>query len=314
VVEAKSGRTFVVWCQACNFQNLSLAQAGKKLYYETWKPSGWQPSVSRTLAFFFHEVHGSADTTTVRELAAKFAGSLGVEFICMEHQGHGRSYGTKALVDSWDSLCENAVEFIQWRLLKSANNQQDKFFVAGHSLGGAIVAWTGDQLKEIYKDRFLGAIMIAPGLSGPPVPSVKLMALRAVCLVAPWAPLGPPENPDGSMKPDEALKYKSSPHNYIGNMRLGTGKMFIDLFEKVDKHLDMGKLKLDFEFLILHGDKDHTVHISISQRLVDASQSKDKSLVVLEGEGHQPLCNDQRLNVLETIGKWTKVRLPRPTG
>lgn len=39
------------------------------------------------------------------------------------------------------------------------------------------------------------------------------------------------------------------------NMRLSTGKMFLDFFRRADQAMSSGGLKLSFPLLILHGDK-----------------------------------------------------------
>ncbi len=48
------------------------------------------------------------------------------------------------------------------------------------------------------------------------VAKVTEMVLRGVCMLAPWAPLGPPEDPEAGMAPHEAKAYRDSPHNYVG--------------------------------------------------------------------------------------------------
>eukprot|EP00961_Rhodomonas_salina_P063546 853953-Rhodomonas_salina.2 len=65
---------------------------GKELYVEIWRPAQ-RPPGPRQLAFFFHGVHESADTCTVQVMAEMCTQKLGMEFACMEHHGHGRSYG-----------------------------------------------------------------------------------------------------------------------------------------------------------------------------------------------------------------------------
>eukprot|EP00285_Hemiselmis_virescens_P008205 CAMPEP_0173399712 /NCGR_PEP_ID=MMETSP1356-20130122/45711_1 /TAXON_ID=77927 ORGANISM="Hemiselmis virescens, Strain PCC157" /NCGR_SAMPLE_ID=MMETSP1356 /ASSEMBLY_ACC=CAM_ASM_000847 /LENGTH=264 /DNA_ID=CAMNT_0014359473 /DNA_START=101 /DNA_END=891 /DNA_ORIENTATION=+ len=243
----------------------SSPSTGHSLYYETWTPSHCPPRAS---ALFFVGVHESADTEGVMRLAAAFR-DAGITFMCFEHHGHGRSDGKiRGMVNSWETLCTHAEEFFEHC---AAQQSQGKVFVLGHSMGGGICAWIGERLSKQHPTRFGGSVMLAPALSTHPVPWITEKALTAVSCICPWAPLGPADNPEQGMPPQEAKQYRDSPHNYLGGMRLQTGRMFLDFFRLVDAELSAGRFTMNFPFLILHGDKDGAVALSGSERLIACS-------------------------------------------
>ncbi|KAJ1481011.1 Alpha/Beta hydrolase protein [Baffinella frigidus] len=287
-------------------ERMFTATHGKELYYETWFPLEEGATGRGDFAVFLHAVHESADTTTAQELANVFATQLGHEFICLEHYGHGRSYGKRGHVDSFDRLCKDLMEFLDWKL---AQNPSRGLLLLGHSMGGAVATCVGGGLVKKYGDRFRGEVLIAPALSGPQVSAGTKLLLGVGTWLLPDLKAGPLEDPDAGMPPDEASKYKASEQNYVDKMRLATCNMFVTFFAQVDHDLDCGKMQLTFPMLILHGDQDTTVSLAGSQRLIDASQSTEVKLVKLVGDGHQPICNRNRAVALAAIHDWVKRRL-----
>jgi alpha-beta hydrolase superfamily lysophospholipase len=70
----------------------------------------------------------------------------------LEHHGHGRSDGQRALVKSWDLLCTHALEFLE----SIANKYpDDKLFLMGHSMGGKIPS---QGMHSIRKTRSTHAV------------------------------------------------------------------------------------------------------------------------------------------------------------
>mmetsp|Transcript_19143 Transcript_19143/g.36647 ORF Transcript_19143/g.36647 Transcript_19143/m.36647 type:complete len:296 (+) Transcript_19143:120-1007(+) len=275
---------------------------GHRLYHKSWLPSS---SAAAAHVFYFPGVHESLDLTAVERLVAALE-PLGVAVHGQEYHGHGRSSGQPGLIEGLDLLLAHALQFVKFMM-----DQQGAapFFVMGHSMGGGIVALLGDTLQEKYGTQFAGAVMLSPSLDAPAPPALLLCLLRAVCTVWPAAALGPPEDPYASFAvQEEARKYNLCPHNYKGNMRLGTGKMFVDeMFPRIVNGFRSGSLKCDFPFLIVHAENDH-IPISASKEMMNVANSHDKELHVLQGGSHQILTDPGWEAPLQHVVQWISRR------
>jgi alpha-beta hydrolase superfamily lysophospholipase len=149
--------------------------------------------------------HGARQTA--RRLGAGFA-ARGHVFVALEQHGHGRSTGQRGLVVSFDLLVQHALQFVEHVV------GAGRVIVAGHSLGGAVAAFLGAPLRQQLGARFLGAILIAPSLSGPTPDWVTRTALAGLSNVWGGAPVGPPEHPE------EYDTGSGLDINYRGNMQV----------------------------------------------------------------------------------------------
>ena len=223
------------------------------------------------------------------------------------------------------------------------DDEEDAFrvFLVGHSMGGATAALLADVLADEGVAP-AGVVLLAPALLCTPPPQLTVAALTAVSWLLPSAPLGPPEH--GEMYDTGS----GLGLNYGGRMRLQTGKLFLDLHGAVEAALARGalldpvpgsssgsgsggggggsghaaaaaeaprlpgggRLALDFPLLVVHGAGDGAVPLSGSERLLAHAQSRDKELRVLDGRGHQFLCQRGWQGVAAGVFEWIAARLP----
>lgn len=197
--------------------------------------------------------------------------------------------------------------------------------VAGHSLGGAVAAFLGAPLRQQLGARFLGAILIAPSLSGPTPYWVTRTALAGLSNVWGGAPVGPPEHPE------EYDTGSGLDINYRGNMQARTCKVFVDLFLQVAADFaahgeggaegsSVGTVRpslAEFPWLAVHGQKDGVVPIGkdrLQTRFYDyflAAPSANKlSEVYAIPEGHQPFAKsvpeERWAKYLSKMVAWTE--------
>ena len=93
---------------------------------------------------------------------------------------------------SFDLLVKHAAEFVK-QLIASGTART---VIAGHSMGGAVAAFLGASLRHQPGSQFLGAILIAPCLSGPTPDWLTRTALAGLSSIWGGAPVGPPEHPE----------------------------------------------------------------------------------------------------------------------
>uniref|UniRef100_A0A7S0MVE6 Serine aminopeptidase S33 domain-containing protein n=1 Tax=Pyramimonas obovata TaxID=1411642 RepID=A0A7S0MVE6_9CHLO len=278
-----------------------------KLYYQTWLPQ--QQSAPRGHVLYYTGLHESLDITGVDRLSKSLT-DQGYAFHGYEHQGHGRSSGKKGYVKSLKLLEQHALEFIDF-ILKSYTGSAP-FFMIGHSMGGGLLALLGDRVIEQYGPRFGGAILLSAALAGPNIGGPVICMLRVVACMWPSAPLGPPEDPyAGFATREEADRYKNSPHNYTGNMRLKTGQVFLDeLFPAVARGLESGELKSAFPYYAIHAKED-ALPVSAVKDMMAVSKSGDNELREVRGHSHQLLADPGWESILEGIVAWIETRTDR---
>jgi alpha-beta hydrolase superfamily lysophospholipase len=94
-------------------------------------------------------------------------------------------------------------------------------------------------------------------------------------------------------------------------MRLCTARMFVELFERVERGWAAGALPMRFPWVSLHGTADAAVPFRVSQALQRCSTSADKTLVALPELGHQPLAtaDDCWREVAAHAVRWVGERL-----
>lgn len=291
------------------------------LYYEAWSATG-SPGSTRITVLFFHGVHESADTTTARRLASR-CNQRGWNFVALEHHGHGRSSGHRGLVQSWALLEGHALAFVDhWAAgARDASGAPHCFFLMGHSMGGAVAARVVRRVDSRYGipaergvPRFLGQVLWAPALTCSYPGACTRGLLRAVGCVAPWAPLGPPEDVS-CYDTGSGLNL-----NYSGKMQLRTATLFVDAAMEVEADIGFDgetivenvdeatkshiRQTLAFALalpgrpcLVLHGLRDHgvpategSVQHMVYAACIPADASDRRSRVdLIKGEDHQPI-------------------------
>lgn len=308
------------------------ADDGTELFYETWGPeasassSGESQPVTAQASvaiLFFHGVHESADTLTAHRLA-KAAADAGMSFYALEHHGHGRSSGTKALVRGWDVLESHALAFVErYAQQHGETGHQRSFFLAGHSMGGAVAARIALRVAERYggsgmNPRFLGQVLLAPSFTCYYPNAAVRGLLRAVGWLAPWAPLGPPEHP-------ELYDTGSGKNlNYGGMMRVKTAAMFVDACLEVERNWEKrgaGALPFALEpagapCLVLHGEGDFAVPVgpgTMQRKLYEGmvGGSPLSKVELLENEDHQMIAAPTKAqeaweSYLDAIVTWVR--------
>lgn len=317
------GATFKTTAGGRGIANVSRPE--HMLYYETWAAATGAEVGTAGTFLFFHGVNESVDTTTARRLAERCR-ERGWNFVGLEHHGHGRSEGLRGFVQSWALLEAHALAFVDhWAVTaqaeaEAAGSSRHFFFLAGHSMGGAVSARIAKRVDEKYgalgagqdaaTPKFLGQVLLAPALTCAGANACTRSILRLACCLCPQAPIGPPE---------DVSVYDTGSGlnmNYNGCMRLGTAALFVEatmdikaLVQGASEDMDQAtksriRQKLEFALaipgrpcLVLHGVDDHAVpmHKGSEQRAVyaacvpvDAADRRSR-VELIAHEDHQPI-------------------------
>src|SRR5207237_5456136 len=101
---------------------------GAQIYWQAWLPTG-EPRAVVVIAHGIGEHSGCYGHVAARLTAAGFAA------YALDHRGHGRSSGPRALIDRMDHAVSDVDSFVT---LAAARHADRPLLLLGHSLGGAI--------------------------------------------------------------------------------------------------------------------------------------------------------------------------------
>jgi acylglycerol lipase len=261
---------------------------GLGIYWQSW-----QEEVPRRAVVVIS--HGAGEhSSRYRHVAIELA-ELGYPVYALDHRGHGRSGGRRALVDRLD----NAVADLDV-LIGLARRQQPgvPLFLLGHSLGGTIA------LRYVlqHQDSLDGLILSGPvaAIDLPPAP-LRLAAM-ALSAVAPWMPVLAVDPATISRDPREVEAYRTDPLVHHGKLPVRTVAEIASATEAFPEQVP----SLTLPLLLVHGSEDRLAPVEGSRMVHERASSEDNTLKIYDGLFHEVLNElaEDRARVLADIFAW----------
>jgi len=290
------------------FQN----KQGLWLHHHLW----WNEKVHGPAKGVAVILHGHSEHSRRFEHFAEMLNKKGIAVFGLDHQGFGRSEGDRGHVEDFNHYSDDVVDY----MVKVMWNEYPEWhdlprFVAGHSMGGLISIHVGlkCQQSDHPAHKLTGMMLSAPALHLDPGKSNILLQTVAGVLdfIAPKAPIVSfPSRPSTSFL-QVKLHATFDPLNYHGNIRVHQGLELVKGTKEAIEHAGAFAVPL----LIVHGDRDMTVHITGSHDFIKAISSEDKTLIELEGLLHEPWQEEQEIRepILEAVVAWAEDRLATTT-
>jgi alpha-beta hydrolase superfamily lysophospholipase len=264
---------------------------GVRIYWQAWLPD----TAPRALVVIAHGV--GEDSSRYARTAARLVDD-GYGVYALDHRGHGRSGGPRALIDRMD----NAVADLDTLIVRARDEYPGlKVFLLGHSMGGTLSL----RYAMRHQDRLAGLILSGPfaSLEGAP-PPVRALG-RALSLLAPRLPLIRVDPSLVSRDPEVVKAYVEDPLVYHGKLparTLGELAAAVDSFPN-------GVRAITLPTMILYGTADALCPPSGSAMLYDRIGSSDKMLKGYDGLFHEILNEPEQGQVLDDISKWLDARV-----
>jgi acylglycerol lipase len=269
-------------------------EGGVEIYWQAWLPdSGATPRATVVLAHGASE-HGGRYAWTGEQLAAR-----GYALYAIDHRGHGRSAGDRAVIDRMS----NAVEDLHTLVEKAHAAQPDRPLVLlGHSMGGAVaLAYT------IEHESALDALVLSGPLAALEAASpVQRVAGRVLSAVAPKLGVVGIDSSAVSRDPEVVKDYDADPLNYHGKLPARTVAELSKAIDDFSEAVTRFKLPM----LVMHGTADRLVPIAGGQMVAERSGSEDKTWKPYDGLFHEILNEPERQQVLDDIADWLDERFP----
>lgn len=266
---------------------------GLRIFSQAWTPDG-APRAAVVLVHGYAEHQGRYGHVVERLLRAGCAVTM------LDHEGHGRSGGKRAYIDSIFHFTDDLKRLVEatQRLYPGV-----PLYMFGHSMGALIT------LVYVIRhpDGLAGLIVSgAPIIPDANVSPVIVRVGEVLNRIAPALELLAPA-PTSAISRDPAVvrDFDADPLNYHGKMRVRLGISISEGARFVRDHVD----KLTLPGLYLHGVADPYVTVEGTKLVYTNAAAADKTLKLYDGLYHEILNEPEREQVLDDVINWLKARI-----
>ncbi|MFZ0042952.1 MAG: lysophospholipase [Solirubrobacteraceae bacterium] len=272
---------------------------GRRIFWQSWTPAAGVRAVVVI-------VHGAGEHSGRYEQVAGRLTQEGYAGFALDHRGHGRSDGPRALIDRMSAAVADLDSLID---LAGAEHPDAPVFVLGHSMGGTIAV----QYALSHQDRMAGLILSGP-LAEIDAPAAMRAAGRALSVLAPRLPLIGVDPGLVSRDPEVVAAYRSDPLVHHGKLPART---VAELTAAIDAFPARAP-EIIVPTLIVYGTADRLCPPSGSVMLGERIGADDLTLRSYDGLYHEVLNEPERERVLDDVCAWlgqrvTTTETPGPT-
>jgi acylglycerol lipase len=268
-------------------------ERGLEIYWQAWLPEDVPPRATIVLA------HGASEHSGRYAWTGEQFATRGYALYAIDHRGHGRSAGDRAVIDRM----KNAVEDLHTLVELAAAAQPGRAIVLlGHSMGGAVALSYTIEHEDALDALVLSAPLAALEAASP----VQRAAGRVLSVVAPKLGVVGIDSTAVSRDPQVVEDYDADPLNYHGKLPART---VAELTSAIDGYPEAVK-RFRLPMLVMHGTADRLTPIAGSEMVVANAASSDKTFQSYDGLFHEILNEPERQEVLDDIAAWLDERFP----
>jgi acylglycerol lipase len=264
----------------------------RQIFWQSWAP---EPPPRAVVVI----VHGAGEHSDRYAHVATRLVADGCAVYALDHRGHGRSEGPRAVIDR----IGNAVADVD-QLVVAARDAHPgvPVFMLGHSMGGTIaLCYALD-----HQDRLAGLILSGPLAALEAAPAPMRIAGRLLSAIAPTLPLISIDSTLVSRDPAVVSSYISDPLVHHGKLPART---VAELAAAVDS-FPARVSAITVPTLILYGTADRLCPPAGSVMLGERIGAAAKTVTAYEGLFHEILNEPERDQVLDEICAWLASRAP----
>jgi acylglycerol lipase len=257
------------------------------LYWRCWLPDGQVKAVI-LVAHGLGE-HISRYTNLVNNVVP-----LGYAVYGLDHQGHGKSEGTRVFVDRFQTYLDDLKTFYD---IVRKDNPGKKLILYGHSMGGLIAVPYAVQ----HQSELDGLVVSAPAIkAGESITPATIVLAKVLSAISPK--MGVQTLPSADLSHDKAVveAYDNDPLVYRGKVTARLGSEMLSTMSKIEALLPSITLPL----LILQGSDDRLVNQAGARILYEKAGSKDKTLKIYDGFYHEVHNEPGNAKVFADIEAW----------
>jgi acylglycerol lipase len=250
----------------------------------------WQPATTRAVVVI---AHGAGEHSGRYEHVARRLVDAGYAVYALDHRGHGRSAGRRALVDRMD----RAIADVRTLVGRAASENPGRpLFLLGHSMGGTIsIAFAARHQDELAGLALSGPVAVLEAAS----PAMRVVASVLSTLTPNLGVFG--VDPSlVSRDPEVVRAYRDDPLVFHGKLPARTVAELAAAVGRFPAEVPHIRLPL----IVMHGTKDALAPVAGATMVHERAASTDKTLRLYEGLYHEILNEPEKQTVLDDLLSW----------
>ncbi|MFM6951092.1 MAG: lysophospholipase [Novosphingobium sp.] len=264
---------------------------GVQIYAASWLPEG-APRDHLVLA------HGYGEHLGRYQAVAEYFTAAGYAVHALDHRGHGKSGGARAVIDSF-AKADADIDTLVDRVRAESGLNQIK--LVGHSMGGSLAL----NYALNHPEKLSGLVLSGPAVGGG-LPKVQALLLALISRIAPALGMIQLDANAVSRDPLVVAAYKADPLVFHGKVPARTAREMMHAVTTYPARV----LSMQLPCLLMHGSADSLVRADDAQPVFDAIPSPDKTVRIFEGLYHEIFNEPERLDVLGIMKNWLDARPP----
>ena len=257
---------------------------GNDIYWQTWLPDG-PPRAVVVIAHGASE-HSGRYAWTAEQLVVR-----GYGVYALDHRGHGRSSGSRALIEKIDYAVADI-----GTVVGRATAQHGTPYLLGHSIGGCLALAYATRHQQTLAGLMLSAPVAVLEAASP----FQRLAGHVLSAIAPKLGVYSIDSSTVSRDPEVVRDYDADPLNYHGKLPART---VAELSNEVGR-FPATIPALTLPLLVMVGTGDLLVPPDASELVYELASSDDKTIEHYEGLYHEILNEPERDQVVADLLAW----------
>jgi alpha-beta hydrolase superfamily lysophospholipase len=263
---------------------------GRRIFWRTWTPDG-PPGAVVVIAHGAGEHSGRYDHVAARLVDAGYA------VYALDHRGHGRSDGPRALIEQVDLAVSDLDQLV---VLAATAQPGLPVFLLGHSMGAMIAL----RYAPLHQDRLAGVILSGALAALEDVPAPLRLVGQLLSRIAPRTPLIAIDPALVSRDPAVVRAYRDDPLVHHGKLPARTAAQIADTVASFPQTVGA----ITVPILIMYGTADALCPPAGSVMVGERVGSADRTVTPYAGLFHEILNEPEREAVLDEICGWLAAR------
>jgi len=269
---------------------------GLKLLWRWWRPG---PADSDPPTAVVVLVHGAGEHSGRYEHVAQRLVDDGYAVHALDHRGHGRSEGPRALIDRVDHAVTDLDALVS-AAVQHESAASIPVLMVGHSMGAMIAL----RYACDHQHR-LDGLALSGALASIDAPAALRLAGRAISAVAPTLPLIALDPALISRDPQVVEAYRSDPLVHHGRLPARTVAEIATTTGTFPSRVH----EITIPTLIMYGSEDRLCPPAGSEMLGERIGAVDRRVIRYEGLYHEIFNEPERDAVLSDLSAWLKTRV-----
>lgn len=245
--------------------------------------------------------HGMGSFSGKAASLANSFSDIGLVAVAFDYRGYGNSEGESGLIETWDILVNDAIEFINKTdefLLNKYKTKIENRFLTGQSMGG-LLAW--QVTEKLPSDFFKGVVFFAPAFETWNN-SFSLTVIKMIGAIFTRRSVGKSENLIS--KNPNALE-KTYPEILKNDTKLGTVRSILN---GISLYQD-SKLAFNIPFVMIVSGVDKRVTPQSGLDFYNRAKTKDKEIWYYPNLWHDIWGEDEIEEIKDLLQIWLKDRI-----